>query len=176
MLDPALQPAPLVPPFVPSADPFEPPMQPIEEARSREADLAERERVVADQEEQIKAWLAAQREAGSALTDRGVESMIVSEYAMTGFDAFGDQANMTPVAERALRCVTLVSLVLRNGFTVIGSSVCATPDNYDATEGRKEAKADAVAKLWLCAEYAARQRLMGLDLADPPAFIAEPIR
>lgn len=176
MPEAAMQPAPV--PFVPAADPFEPmPYQVVEETtRAHGADLAEREAAVAKREDQIKAWIAAQREASSKLTDRDVESMIVSEYAMTGFDAFADQANMTPVAERALRCVTLVSLVLRNGFTVIGAGVCASPDNYDAEEGRKEARADAIAKLWTCAEYAARQRLMGMDLIDPPEFLAEPVR
>ncbi len=156
------------PPFAPPVDETGPdPVLAEESLREREADVAERE-------DAIRKWVAAQREGVSKLTDRDVEGMIVSEYAMSGWDAFSKQDNMTPDAERALRCVTVVVLVLRNGFTVVGAGVCASPENYDATQGRAEAKADAVAKLWTCAEFAARQRLMGLDAIDLPDFLATP--
>lgn len=97
------------------------------------------------------------------LTDRTVEGQIVAEYALRAWDAFRDQANIDPNAERALRSTTLYVMVLRNGFPIVGSSVAAAPDNYDPNEGRKLAKADAMQKLWMVEEYALRNRLTGID-------------
>ena len=174
----------LVPSAVPVAEPIAP--EPVVEAGpgvivSRPGDpldieiLRDREAEVTRRERAIHEWIAEQREHAGPLSDQNVESMIASEYAICAWDAFQEQANITPDAERALRCVTIVVMVLRNGFTVTGSSACAAPDNYDANEGRKEARADALSKLWLCAEYANRNRLAGLDVVDYPDFNPAPI-
>jgi hypothetical protein len=137
-------------------------------------DLRRREEVLREREEKVRQWVEAQHEASSKLTDRDVEGMVIAEYAMNGFDAFKDQNNMDDVAERALRCTTIVALVLRNGFTIIGTGVVAAPELYDANEGKKEARSEALAKLWLCAEYAHRQRLMGLDMPEMPDDLKTP--
>lgn len=158
------------------AAPFVPPSDPVEQAPEPAFDepaLRAREEAVAEREQHIQDWIAAQREAGAPVTDRNVESMVVAEYAVCGFDAFRDQPNIAPDAERALRCITIIALVLRNGFTITGSSACASPENYNADEGRKEARAEALTKLWLCAEFALRNRLMGVDAIDPPAPIEQ---
>lgn len=44
----------------------------------------------------------------------------------------------------ALHCLTICVLVLKNGFTVVGKSACASPENFDAEIGRKIARADAI--------------------------------
>lgn len=149
----------------PAPDPIFLPVEPVPPAPTSPAtdgDLRARETIVDQREAELDRRIA-KREAAAVLTDKTVEAQIVSEYAICAFDAFKDQPNIAPDAERALRCVTIIVLVLRNGFCITGSSACASPENYDATRERKESRADALAKLWLVSEYAARNQLMGID-------------
>ena len=37
-------------------------------------------------------------------------------------------------------CTTVCQLTLQNGFTVVGTSACAHPDNFDADVGERIAK------------------------------------
>jgi hypothetical protein len=67
--------------------------------------------------------------------------------------------NMLPMIPPATRLLTICVLVLRNGFTVTGTSACASPENFDADIGRKVARADAVRQVWPLMGYALKQRL-----------------
>jgi hypothetical protein len=137
-----------------------------------ESALRARETEVARREAELDAITQRRREVTTvALTDKDVESQIVSEYAVCAYDAYGEHPNVTLDAERALRCITMVVLVLRNGFPIVGTSVCAAPENYDANEGRKLARADAIDKLWFAEQYAQRNKLMGLDV--PLAVVSD---
>lgn len=62
-------------------------------------------------------------------------------------------------ADRPLRCLTICVLVLRNGFTVVGKSACASPENFDESLGRKIARDDARRQIWPLAGYALREQL-----------------
>lgn len=55
--------------------------------------------------------------------------------------------------------LTLCVITVENGFTVIGKSAAADPDNFDADLGRKIARSDAIGKLWPLEGYLLRQRL-----------------
>ena len=55
--------------------------------------------------------------------------------------------------------VTVCCLTLRNGFTVVGESACASPQNFDAELGRKIARGNARDKIWMLEGYALRERL-----------------
>ncbi|HBO3174919.1 TPA: hypothetical protein L4S00_002694 [Pseudomonas aeruginosa] len=55
--------------------------------------------------------------------------------------------------------VTVCCLTLRNGFTVIGESACASAENFDAELGRKIARDNARNKIWQLEGYLLRQRL-----------------
>jgi len=55
--------------------------------------------------------------------------------------------------------LTVCCLTLQNGFTVIGESACASPENYDAELGRKIARDNAKQKIWALEGYALRNRL-----------------
>ena len=48
---------------------------------------------------------------------------------------------------------TVCCLVMKNGFTVIGQSACINPENFDADQGRKLAREDAVRHLWRLEGY-----------------------
>jgi hypothetical protein len=52
-------------------------------------------------------------------------------------------------------------LVLKNGFTVIGESACASPENFDAELGRKIARTNAIDKVWPLMGYALKEQLSG---------------
>ena len=50
--------------------------------------------------------------------------------------------------DAVLRRLTFCVLVLKNGFTVVGESACASPENFNADIGRRIACENAVDKLW----------------------------
>ena len=56
-------------------------------------------------------------------------------------------------------CLTVCCLTLENGFTVLGESACASPENYDPILGQKIARANAVNKIWPLEGYLLKQRL-----------------
>lgn len=60
---------------------------------------------------------------------------------------------------QSLDVLTICLLVTRNGFTLIGKSAPASPDNFDAELGRKLAYEDAVRQMWPLMAYALRERL-----------------
>jgi len=55
--------------------------------------------------------------------------------------------------------LTVCVLTLRNGFTVIGESACASPENYDREIGEKVARGVAVEKIWPLEGYLLKQKL-----------------
>lgn len=57
--------------------------------------------------------------------------------------------------------LTVCVLRLRNGFTVVGESACASPENFDEALGRRIARENARAKIWPLEGYALRERLAG---------------
>jgi len=55
--------------------------------------------------------------------------------------------------------VTVCCLTLKNGYTVIGESACASPENFDEELGKKIAFDNARNKIWQLEGYLLRQRL-----------------
>lgn len=60
-----------------------------------------------------------------------------------------------PEDGEALGLLTFCVLVLQNGFTVVGKSACASPENYNEAVGRKVARENAENEIW---------QLMGYEL------------
>ena len=56
-------------------------------------------------------------------------------------------------------CHTVCCLTLKNGFTVLGESACASPENYDKEIGEKIAYANAREKIWALEGYLLKQKL-----------------
>lgn len=77
------------------------------------------------------------------ITPEHLESVIVSEqyhvFAGTTFTA----------------CL----LTLKNGYTVLGESACASPENFNAELGRKIARDNAKNKIWQLEGYLLREKL-----------------
>lgn len=65
-----------------------------------------------------------------------------------------------PACAESLGVLTVCTLVMRNGFTVIGKSAPADAANYNADLGRKFAREDAIRQLWPLMGFALRDRLM----------------
>ena len=54
---------------------------------------------------------------------------------------------------------TACLLTLENGFTVLGESACASPENFDAEIGRKIARDNAKSKIWALEGYLLKEQL-----------------
>jgi hypothetical protein len=54
---------------------------------------------------------------------------------------------------------TACLLKLKNGYTVLGESACASPENFNAELGRKIARENARNKIWQLEGYALKERL-----------------
>lgn len=99
------------------------------------------------------------------VTPADIEANIAHEVYFTALDgARGHGLTALSDAEMralpaALGLLTVCVLVTRNGFTVIGHSAPASPDNYRAELGRRYAKENAVRQLWPLMGYALRERL-----------------
>jgi hypothetical protein len=104
------------------------------------------------------------------VTPERIESVIASAHYFTALqgsrlaalDALADgqcvPSWIAPLAPE-LGLLTFCVLVLSNGFTVTGESACASPENFDAEIGRKIARANAVAKIWMLEGYLLRHKL-----------------
>ena len=90
------------------------------------------------------------------ITPTDVENAIAGEYVGRASDIFSG----TPVLP-SMECLTICVLVLKNGFTVVGKSACASPANFDAALGARIARDDAKAQIWPLMGYALRDKLAG---------------
>lgn len=90
------------------------------------------------------------------ITPADVEANIACEYCFTAGQALDAiEAPTTP----ELHLLTICVLVLKNGFTVVGTSACASPENFDAELGCKIAKKAAVDQVWPLMGYELRSKL-----------------
>ena len=55
--------------------------------------------------------------------------------------------------------LTVCCLTLRNGYTVVGESAAASPENFDIEIGRKIARKNARDKIWALEGYLLREKL-----------------
>lgn len=85
-----------------------------------------------------------------------IEGAIVERHHFTAGEAV--VALGAPVSA-PLSLLSLCILVMKNGFTVIGKSAPASPENFNAELGRKFAYEDAIRQLWPLAGYALREKL-----------------
>ena len=59
----------------------------------------------------------------------------------------------------AMPHLTIVVIVLENGFALVGKSAPADPENFDADLGRKFAREDAIRQMWQLEGYALREKM-----------------
>lgn len=88
------------------------------------------------------------------LSPEHIDAQIVAENWGRASDLFKG----SPMTE-AMKCLTICVLTLKNGFTVVGKSACASPENYDADLGGKIAREDARKQIWALEGYLLRSKL-----------------
>lgn len=85
-----------------------------------------------------------------------IKAKIVGENWFTAgaaCDALGQPC--TP----AMGLLTIYIATMANGFTVIGKSAPASPENFNPDLGMKFAKEDAIRQIWPLEGYALRERM-----------------
>lgn len=104
---------------------------------------------------------AAGADKAPRITPVDILANIEIAYYFTGEDAlqYAGQNGSPFVAHRSMKLLTICVLVLRNGFTVLGESACASPENFNAEIGRKVARDNAVSKIWPLMGYELKSRL-----------------
>lgn len=98
------------------------------------------------------------------VTPNDIAENIASEHYFTAADGIAGEASLRhrvvivgdtePPA--ALGLLTFCVLVLRNGYTVHGTSACASPENFNAELGRRIAREDAIRQVWPLMGYELR--------------------
>lgn len=81
-----------------------------------------------------------------------------SEIMAIGSNIFHEVADADMV-HAAGGVLTVCLLVTRNGFTIVGKSAPASPENFNADLGCRLAYEDAIRQLWPLMGYELRQRL-----------------
>jgi hypothetical protein len=121
----------------------------------------------------VEARIQAKGKNAPRITPADVEANIASEHYFTGTDGIIGVKTMRAIRGESLGgtpppppfgLITFCVLVLQNSFTVTGDSACVSPENFDAEEGRRIARANAVAKVWPLLGYELKSRLAGQEV------------
>ncbi len=130
----------------------------------------------ADLEQDIQ----AKADKGPRVTPAALQAEIVSEHYFTAADgalgAYRAGGDVHPVGgtpsqqtHQSLGLLTFCVLVLRNGFTVIGHSACASPENYNKEIGERIARENAEREIWPLLGFRLRDELARPVLTDADA-------
>lgn len=85
-----------------------------------------------------------------------IDAQIAQEYIGRASSLFKG----TPAeSDSSMQSLTLCVLVLKNGFTVVGESACASPENFNKELGERIARDNAKGKIWALESYALKNRL-----------------
>lgn len=88
-----------------------------------------------------------------------IKNAIAHCFYVNGYKACQFSSEVECVPPESLKVLSICILVMKNGFSVIGKSAPASPENFDAAYGRDLAYEDAVKQLWPLMGYALRDRL-----------------
>jgi hypothetical protein len=96
---------------------------------------------------------------------KDIEAAIATRYDTTGdalaIGARNISGHIGTEFSRQLQILSVCLLVMRNGFTIIGKSAPASPENFNSELGRKLAYEDAIRQLWPLMGFALRNKLAG---------------
>jgi Phage protein (N4 Gp49/phage Sf6 gene 66) family len=117
-------------------------------------------------DQQLEGEIQAKGLTAPRVTPQQIEGVIAHERYFTADKGVlgvasisGDTRAVPDAVPEPLSLLTICVLVLRNGFTVLGKSACASPENFDAELGRKIARQDAVNQIWPLEGYLLREKL-----------------
>lgn len=110
-------------------------------------------------EQKTEQMIQAAGKTAPRITPEDIDASILSTHYARGTEFPTPVGSDFPTSETALSCLTVCVLVLKNGFTVVGKSACASPANYDEEIGRKIAYHDARNQIWALEGYQLRTKL-----------------
>lgn len=116
-------------------------------------------------ENRVQAWGEAPR-----VTPSLIEEQVIAEHYFTAYEGrmgsivegtYQSKGTMagSDLDLTSLRLLTFCVLVLRNGYTVTGTSACPSPENFDAGIGRDIARKNAINEIWPLLGYELKTRL-----------------
>jgi len=113
---------------------------------------------------------AAKHAVAPRVTLPDIEGAIAARFDMTGREATykatmigrGALQLGTDPNPNALDILSICILVMSNGFTIVGKSAPASPQNFNAEFGKKLAYEDCIRRLWPLMGFALRDRLAAL--------------
>lgn len=112
--------------------------------------------------ETIEAEIVDERFFTAAEGAIGAELVRAQEAQQNAQQEGKDQdAELEIMLPEPLGQLTFCVLTMRNGFTVVGKSACASPANFNAELGRRIAREDAIKNCWPLLGYQLRTTLMG---------------
>jgi hypothetical protein len=85
-----------------------------------------------------------------------MEGKIACEAYFTAGEA-GDALGIP--THDAAKLLTICIMTMSNGFTLVGKSAPASPENFDPEKGRRFAYEDAIKQLWPLEGYVLREKL-----------------
>lgn len=93
-----------------------------------------------------------------------MKAKIKGRYDFNALDAIGSVCGISVKPDGSsthndLSVLSICVLVMENGFTVIGKSAPASPENFNADLGKNFAFDDAIRQLWPLEGYALREKL-----------------
>jgi hypothetical protein len=91
-----------------------------------------------------------------------IDNAVAEEYTFTAGAAIA-ALGLPTMAGSPTDILTVCVLVFKNGWTAVGTSACAHPDNFDAAKGIHFAREDAKRQMWPLMGYALRDRLASED-------------
>lgn len=112
-------------------------------------------------DEGIEQLIKAKGKVAPRVTPQDIEDNIIGEYYFTASQGLaGSQYRIHDANDNGpLALLTFCVLTLRNGYTVHGSSACASPENFDAQIGKTIARQNAVQEIWPLMGYALKEQL-----------------
>lgn len=118
--------------------------------------------VVDPGQDSLEREIQAKADKAPRVTLADIEAEIASTFYFTAADGVRGESEMgtSPAGRaRSLELLTFCVLVLRNGYTVVGHSACASQENFNAEIGRRIARENAVNKVWPLLGFRLRDEL-----------------
>ena len=95
----------------------------------------------------------SEQEIEQEIQDKGLTAPRLTPDMIDGA-IVGEDYHVFPTTQLTVCC-----LILANGYTVVGSSACASPENFNEEIGRKIARENARAQIWALEGYLLKQKL-----------------
>lgn len=102
---------------------------------------------------------AAVHAVAPRVTLADIEGAIAERHDLNAHNVVRDTNGFEAPAPHPLQVLSICILVMRNGFTVIGKSAPASPENFNAEFGQDLAYKDCISQLWPLMGFALRDRL-----------------